>query len=135
MCMLSRNERSLLQICAPRGKGGRDSRNFRTGMACRNESRHDKEKQRMALIILGLSFTQSQVGVHASPKESADIAQVSELGSILTLDISLDSLCDFDGYSAPSVMLMAPNLYILLQFPSFRPMYLTAFWNPKLSVP
>ena len=82
-----------------------------------NESRHNKEKQRMALIILGFSFTQAQVGVHASPKESTDIAQVSELGSLLTLDISLDSLYDFDGYSPPSVMLMAPNLYILLQFP------------------
>lgn len=54
--------------------------------------------------------------LHAAPKESADIAQVSELGSLLTLDISLDSLCDFDGYSVP-VMLVAPNLYILLWLP------------------
>lgn len=74
------------------------------------------KQQLMALDHLGPLF-HTVLGrgpcLHAAPKESADIAQMSELGSLLTLDISLDSLCDFDGYSVP-VMLVAPNLYILL---------------------
>ena len=55
-------------MCTPRGKDGRGSllgnltEKFQDRMACRNKSRHHKEEQRMALIILGLSFTQSLVG-------------------------------------------------------------------------